>query len=58
MAVVVPDVSGVQLPIAQDDRFTFLFMFDFFSTSRRKNAAGLIEAFARAFAPGEAPGCC
>ena len=30
-------------------------MFDFFSTLRRKNAAGLIEAFARAFAPGEGP---
>ena len=55
MAVMVPDPSGVQLPIARDDRFTFLFMFDFFSTLRRKNAAGLIEAFARAFAPGEGP---
>ena len=55
MAVAVPDPSGAQLPIARDDRFTFLFMFDFFSTLRRKNAAGLIEAFTRAFAPGEGP---
>ncbi len=55
MAVVVPDPSRVPLPIAGDDRFTFLFMFDFFSTSRRKNADGLIDAFARAFGPGEGP---
>ncbi len=55
MAVVVPDPSGAQLRVARDDRFTFLFMFDFFSTLRRKNAAGLIEAFALAFAPGEGP---
>jgi glycosyltransferase involved in cell wall biosynthesis len=55
MAVEVPDPSRVELPIARDDRFTFLFMFDFFSTLRRKNAAGLIEAFARGFAPGEGP---
>ena len=55
MAVTVPDPSGAELPIARDDRFTFLFMFDFFSTLRRKNAAGLIEAFERAFAPGEGP---
>ena len=43
------------MPIARDDRFTFLFTFDFFSTMRRKNTDGLIEAFARAFAPGEGP---
>ena len=55
MAVVVPDAAGTQLPVARDDRFTFLFMFDFFSTLRRKNVAGMIEAFARAFAPGEGP---
>ena len=55
MPVVVPDASGAQLGVARDGRFTFLFMFDFFSMVRRKNAAGLIEAFARAFAPGEGP---
>lgn len=55
MAVSVSDPSGVELPIARDNRFTFLFMFDFLSTPRRKNPTGLIEAFARAFAPGEGP---
>ena len=38
-----------------DDRFVFLFAFDFFSTLERKNPFGLIEAFRRAFAPGEGP---
>jgi glycosyltransferase involved in cell wall biosynthesis len=38
-----------------DDRFAFLFAFDFFSTLERKNPFGLIEAFKRAFAPGEGP---
>ena len=55
MAVTLPEGSGSALPIANDDRFTFLFMFDFLSTLRRKNAFGLIDAFARAFAPGEGP---
>jgi glycosyltransferase involved in cell wall biosynthesis len=54
-AIVTPDVSDVQLDIAGDDRFTFLFMLDFFSTLRRKNALGLVDAFARAFVPGEGP---
>src|SRR5919204_524142 len=38
-----------------EDRFVFLFAFDFFSTVERKNPFGLIEAFKRAFAPGEGP---
>ncbi|MBV9801462.1 MAG: glycosyltransferase [Solirubrobacterales bacterium] len=54
-AVVVPDPSGISLEIAQDPRFTFMFMLDFFSTLRRKNAVGVVEAFTRAFAPGEGP---
>lgn len=33
------------------DRFLFSFVFDFHSTVARKNPAGLIEAFTRAFAP-------
>ena len=37
------------------DGFTFLFIFDFFSTLQRKNPLGLIEAFTRAFEPGEGP---
>jgi glycosyltransferase involved in cell wall biosynthesis len=38
-----------------DDRFVFLFAFDFFSTLERKNPFGLIDAFSRAFAPDEGP---
>lgn len=38
-----------------EDRFVFLFMFDFFSTVERKNPLGLVEAFKRAFAPGTGP---
>lgn len=43
--------GSVPLP----DGFTFLFMFDYLSTVARKNPAGLIEAFIRAFAPQEGP---
>ncbi|MHB8263608.1 MAG: glycosyltransferase, partial [Acidimicrobiales bacterium] len=35
--------------------FLFLSMFDLFSTVQRKNPVGLIEAFTRAFEPGEGP---
>jgi glycosyltransferase involved in cell wall biosynthesis len=54
-AIVAPDPAGAELPIPCDDRFTFVFMLDFFSTLRRKNPLGLVEAFTRAFAPGEGP---
>ncbi len=54
-AIITPEVDDAALTIAGDDRFTFLFMLDLFSTSRRKNPLGLIEAFTRAFAPGEGP---
>ncbi len=37
------------------DGFLFLFVFDYLSTVQRKNPVGLIEAFKRAFAPGEGP---
>ena len=37
------------------DGFVFLFCFDFFSLSARKNPIGTVEAFRRAFAPGEGP---
>ena len=33
------------------DAFTFLFTFDFFSTARRKNPGGLVQAYTRAFGP-------
>ena len=45
------DVAGLHLP----DGFTFLFLFDFYSTLARKNPLGLVDAFTRAFAPGEGP---
>jgi glycosyltransferase involved in cell wall biosynthesis len=38
-----------------DDRFMFLFVFDFLSVIERKNPFAVIKAFARAFAPGEGP---
>jgi glycosyltransferase involved in cell wall biosynthesis len=38
-----------------DDSFRFLFVFDFLSFAERKNPLGLIEAFSRAFRPGEGP---
>jgi glycosyltransferase involved in cell wall biosynthesis len=43
--------SDLHLPHA----FIFLFSFDFFSVLERKNPVGLIEAFSRAFRPGEGP---
>ena len=55
MAISVPDVAGVEVEMLCDERFTFLFMLDMFSTLRRKNAVGLVRAFTRAFAPGEGP---
>ena len=35
--------------------YTFLFCFDFMSTSQRKNPVGLVTAFKQAFAEGEGP---
>jgi glycosyltransferase involved in cell wall biosynthesis len=54
-AISVPDVTGVVAPLIGDGRFTFLFLFDFFSTLKRKNPTGLVDAFSRAFAPDEGP---
>lgn len=60
--VVVP--TPVQAPAAFAERlpfelpggdFLFLFAFDFLSTLQRKNPLGLVEAFKRAFRPGEGP---
>ncbi len=64
--VAVPVVSmlpGVELPEFTPrpreyfglaaDRFVFLFTFDMFSTTGRKNPYGLIDAFRRAFRPSE-----
>ncbi|HEY7058432.1 MAG TPA: hypothetical protein VH458_18000, partial [Vicinamibacterales bacterium] len=47
------DVSRASLRLP--DGFLFLFVFDFFSVLERKNPLGLIDAFSRAFRPGEGP---
>jgi len=49
-----PDLTRADAGLPED-RFVFLFAFDFFSTLERKNPFGLIEAFRRAFEPGEGP---
>lgn len=36
-----------------DDRFTYLFSFDFLSVVERKNPLGLVEAYRRAYGPGD-----
>jgi glycosyltransferase involved in cell wall biosynthesis len=56
-----PPVQAPAEPVAPlrldvpEDGFLFLFVFDYLSTIQRKNPVGLIEAFKRAFAPGEGP---
>ncbi len=39
-----------------EDKFMFLFSFDYLSVFKRKNPLAVIEAFSRAFAPGEGAG--
>ena len=55
LPVTTPDAHGATVPFELPDGFVFLFAFDFFSTLERKNPLGLIEAFKRAFEPGEGP---
>jgi glycosyltransferase involved in cell wall biosynthesis/SAM-dependent methyltransferase len=55
LPIVAPDPAGTPVSFALPDGFTFLFLFDFYSTLQRKNPLGLVEAFTRAFAPGEGP---
>jgi hypothetical protein len=51
-----PPAAAVQpLRLGVPAGFLFLFVFDYLSTVQRKNPVGLIEAFKRAFAPGEGP---
>ena len=49
-----PELSRPEVGLP-DDRFVFLFVFDFYSTIERKNPLGLIEAFKQAFGAGEGP---
>lgn len=53
--VVAPDLGDAKADIGIPEGFTFLFVFDFHSVMQRKNPHGLVEAFKRAFAPGEGP---
>ena len=59
LPVIAPDPAAADLDFDADldpgEGFTFLFVFDFFSTPQRKNPMGLVDAFTRAFAPGEGP---
>jgi hypothetical protein len=50
-----PDVPAEPVRLGVPHGFTFLFVFDYLSTVQRKNPVGLIEAFKRAFDPGEGP---
>jgi len=51
----VVDASLTRKRFGLDERFMFLFVFDFMSVMKRKNPLGLIEAFTSAFTEGEGP---
>ncbi len=54
LAVEAPEVVARSRPeLGLPEGFLLLFMFDFHSVMERKNPLGLIDAFARAFAPGD-----
>jgi glycosyltransferase involved in cell wall biosynthesis len=53
--VAVPASGAAPERLGVPEGFLFLFAFDYSSTIERKNPVGLIEAFTRAFAPGEGP---
>ena len=50
-----PAEPAEPLRLGVPEGFLFLFVFDYLSTVQRKNPVGLVEAFKRAFAPGEGP---
>jgi hypothetical protein len=50
-----PSSPAVPLRLGVPKGFLFLFVFDYLSTVQRKNPVGLVEAFKRAFPPGEGP---
>ena len=57
LPVVTPQVDNsiTRARFGLDDRYMFLFSFDFMSVMKRKNPLGLIEAFCSAFSEGEGP---
>jgi glycosyltransferase involved in cell wall biosynthesis len=57
LPIAVPRESDVmsRAELGLDDRFLFMFSFDFFSVFQRKNPLAVVEAFTRAFAPNEGP---
>jgi Glycosyl transferases group 1 len=50
-----PAAAAAPQRLGVPEGFLFLFVFDYLSTVQRKNPVGLVEAFKRAFAPGEGP---
>ncbi len=46
-----PVLRGAPLRLGVPDGFLFLFVFDYMSTTQRKNPVGLVEAFRSAFSP-------
>jgi glycosyltransferase involved in cell wall biosynthesis len=50
-----PVPGDVRLDLGVPPGYRFLFMFDFFSTTARKNPVGLVHAFREAFDPDEGP---
>ncbi len=50
-----PSEPAAPLRLEVPEGFLFLFVFDYLSTTQRKNPVGLIEAFRLAFAPQEGP---
>jgi glycosyltransferase involved in cell wall biosynthesis/SAM-dependent methyltransferase len=50
-----PPAEMTRAELGMPEGFTFLFVFDYRSVFRRKNPLGLVDAFKRAFEPGEGP---
>jgi len=55
LPIVAPKPGADLEALALSDGYTFLFLFDFYSTLARKNPLGLVRAFTEAFEPGEGP---